>query len=602
MVAHALDLSDGVLAVVERARDAAGTLVVQQVNGAFCRAFGSDFDALEGMPLVALAASDQAAQLMALTAAAARGEAHRTELVCVRPNGSRLWLGLTLMPASRPAYPDNLFVMLARDITKPRQAAEQQNAVQKLLANVFSVAEAGLAIVGQDGRFLMTNAFHDRLLGYDPGSLAGRPTIDHVASDCRDVLRKASAQQLIDLRRYTLELTVLGSDGSHIPVTMVSALVSQNETDRFRVVTINPRGPAVRPAAPLHVHLAGKIRMISLDDVKAAMGDRWDGMVERVMESAERIVARQMVQGDTYFRTKDHGFVVCFASSSEEEATFRAAATAREIRHRLIGAGEDPETVEVSAVVAPLPAPAGTGSQRHAVIESRLAKLELEVCADVAPPAGADGFLLERVIGKEHGPVLGYFARAVWPPRDRGNGIAALGPDRFTADLAALHFAEKVALERLGGGNEALFLEIDFDCFFSRQKTQSVIDICHKYAPAARERIVLLLAGLTESVAQSRVLDSVQRLRPFCRAVGFVIDVPELPATETIATVGTFVLLNAHVWDRSKAVGQARITRLAAGLHARKSSLIVRGVVAAGARDVLRDCGVNLFAVGAGQI
>jgi PAS domain S-box-containing protein len=597
MVEEALDQSNGVLAVVERAAEAGGDLIVRQVNGAFCRAFGVEATALEGQSLAALTAPEEAAKLQALAQAAARGEAHRTELLCLRPAGTRLWLGLTLMPAGRPGERNRLFVMLARDITQQRHEAEQQNAVQRLLATVFSVAEAGLSIVGLDGRFLMTNAYHDRLFGYEPGSLAGKPTLGYLAPESRELVQRAREQQAGDQQRYSLEASVLAADGSAMPVSMTAALVSISDKERYRVVTVMPRQPAALKAAlPLRVHLTGKIRLVSLEDVRTALGDRWDTMVERVMESAERIVARMMVQGDTYFRTKDFGFVVCFASSSEEEATFRAAAIAREIRHRLIGAGEDPEVVEVSAVITAVPA-SQIGESGNASLDRRLADVERQVRAEPNPPPGANGFVFERVIGREKGAVLGYFVRALWPPRGQGPGIAAMGPERSGADLAALRFAANLALERLGEGNEVLFAELDFDCFFNRKKTEALLSVCQNFTPAARERLVLLLSGISESVAQSRVLDSVQRLRPCVRAVGFVLEAPELPATQAIATVSTFVLLNAHVWERSRALAQARITRLAAGLHARKSSLVVRGVENPAGRELLRDCGVSLFAV-----
>jgi PAS domain S-box-containing protein len=594
MVAHALDLSGGVLAIVERAAEA-DRLIVRQVNGAFCRAFGAEAAALEGQPFAALAAPEEGAKLQALAAAAARGEAHRSELACVRPNGSRLWLGLHLMPADPASHQARLFVMLARDITAPRREAEQQNAVQRLLATVFAAAETGLAIVGQDGRFLMTNAAHDRMLGYEPGALAGRPSADFLAPESREAVRLARAQQLVDAKRYAVDASLLAADGTHVPVMLVSGVVSPSDRERYRVVTVIPRGPAQRPAAPLQVHLTGKIRLITLEDVKATLGDRWESMVERVMDSAERIVARQMAPGDTFFRTKDHGFVVCYPSASEEEATFRAAALAREIRHRLIGTGEDPETVEVSAVVAAVPVPAGPGGPGNAALDRSMAEVEQQLRAEARLPPGARGFVFERVIGREQGPLLGHYVRAQWPGRGAG-GITALPPDRLEADLATLRFAERVAVERSSGG-EALFVEIDFDCFFSRQKTLSLLDVCQGLSPDARGRVVLLMGGMTENVASSRVLDSVQRLRPFCRAVGFVLDAPDLRTTDVLVTAGTFVLLNAHAWDRTPALANARITKLAAGLHARKSSLMARGVDIPAAREALRDCGVNLFVV-----
>ena len=59
MVAQALDTSEGVLAVVRRAADAAGTLLLAQVNGAFCRAFAADAAALEGQPFGAFTAPEE---------------------------------------------------------------------------------------------------------------------------------------------------------------------------------------------------------------------------------------------------------------------------------------------------------------------------------------------------------------------------------------------------------------------------------------------------------------------------------------------------------------------------------------------------------------
>ena len=601
MVAHALDLSDGVLAVVGYA---AGALTVRQVNGAFARAFAADAAALEGQTLAALADPEEAGKIAALTDAAARGEAFRTDLVFRRPGGGRLWLGLHLMPVPRPAAPATLFVMLARDITAPRHEAERRNAVQRLLASVFAVAEAGLVIVGHDGRFLMTNAFHDRLLGHEPGTLVGRPTLECVAPESRDALRQARVQQAADFRRFSLDLLLLAADGGRVPVTLVSAVVAEQEFERFRVVTVIPRGPAPQIAGPLRVQLNGKIRLISLADVKAALGARWDGMVARVMESAEHIVARQMVQGDSFFRTKDHGFVVCFPTATEDEANFRAAAIAREVRQRLIGAGEDPETVEVSATVAPVPVPPNGEAPAPAVAEQRMAEIEQRLRAEARPPPGAAGFGFERVIGRETGPVLGHLVRALWPPAsaqaERAGGSNALPADRAEADLAALRFAAHLAQDRLAAGSEALFLEIDFDCFFSRRKTQALVDLLRGLDAPVRERMVLLMAGLTDSVAPSRVIESVQRVRPACRAVGFVIDTPDLPAAEALVSGGTFVLLNAHAWERTRAVALARIGKLAAGLHARKNALMMRGVESVSGRDALRDCGVSFFVVAGG--
>ena len=86
--------------------------------------------------------------------------------------------------------------------------------------------------------------------------------------------------------------------------------------------------------------------------------------------------------------------------------------------------------------------------------------------------------------------------------------------------------------------------------------------------------------------------------RAYCRAVGLALESPELRSSDALATVETFVLLKTHAWDRGTTVAHARITKLAAGLHARKSSLMARGADSASERETLRGCGVNLFMVG----
>jgi len=595
-VSHALYYSDVVLAVIEQGAD--GTLIVQQVNAGFARAFGASVKELEGQPFASMAVPDQAEKLASLGAAASRGESLRTEIACVRPNGERMWLGLTMWPASRPAYPDNLFVIMARDITRQMQDSERRNAVQQLLATVFAAAEAALAIVGTDGRVLMTNACCDRLLGFPPNALVGRLIVELAAADDQAALTAARDQQSADKRRFSIELSLTREDQAHLPVTMVWAFVARGENELCRVVTIIQRGAAARPPDAPRTQVGGKIRLVSLEEIKMLLGEKWESTVERVMTAADGIVGRMMLPGDSYFRSKDLGFVFSFANDSEEQATIRAAAIAKEIRHALIKAGEDPAGVEVSAMVAPLPRLPGKATYDRAMLESRVNEHELMLMAIPVPPVGTKDLILERVIGKEASPPFGYFARPIWPPLKRGDGtVASLSVQRFRADLAALASIEKVALEQMEGGTEKLFVEIDFDCFFSRERTVTITDMLQKFAQPAKERAVIMLANIIPGVAMSRVLDSVQRLKPFCRAVGSVIDTPDLPAAETTATFGTFVLFNSHAWDRSKTVLLSRTTKLCAGLNARKTALIVRGVTTAANRDALRECGVKLFSV-----
>ena len=60
-----------------------------------------------------------------------------------------------------------------------------QDAIQHLLAKVFSSVDAAVLIISGAGRIVMTNRACDLLLGYAPNALVGRASIEMVASDAR---------------------------------------------------------------------------------------------------------------------------------------------------------------------------------------------------------------------------------------------------------------------------------------------------------------------------------------------------------------------------------------------------------------------------------
>ena len=71
---------------------------------------------------------------------------------------------------------------------------------------------------------------------------------------------------------------------------------------------------------PSTVHVAGKIRLVGLDEVKEALGARWAAVAARAMASAEHVIRRHCGPRDTWSRTADGGFLICFADATEEEA------------------------------------------------------------------------------------------------------------------------------------------------------------------------------------------------------------------------------------------------------------------------------------------
>lgn len=134
--------------------------------------------------------------------------------------------------------------------------------------------------------------------------------------------------------------------------------VAEHGADRFRIVILNPRiGNALR--------VAGNIRLSGLEDVRRDMGTGWAAMVERAMDAAAHVIHRSLTPGDTYSRTDDSDFLICFTGAAEEEARFRAAMNARDIRARLMGDGANVASSPVTALVATIDA---TGTEEHELL------------------------------------------------------------------------------------------------------------------------------------------------------------------------------------------------------------------------------------------
>ena len=265
------------------------------------------------------------------------------------------WFGFHLMQVRGP--PPAHFVVLGRDITESLQARQQQAAIQGLLAKVFLCVQAPVAIVSENGIIQMSNPALEELLGYPAGGLVGKRAIDCNAPGDRPAAVAARQRQTEDGHDYSLPTRLSRADGTELPVVLTSITVQREDLRRFRIITVLPR-PSEPPAT---VHVAGKIRLIGLDEVKEALGSRWAAVAARAMASAEHVIRRRCGPHDTLFAYSGRRLPDLLRRTTEEEAGFRAAALAREIRTRLVGDGETEATANVSAIAAAVDVPYSRG-------------------------------------------------------------------------------------------------------------------------------------------------------------------------------------------------------------------------------------------------
>jgi PAS domain S-box-containing protein len=601
MLYNALDLSDDIVLILEQSDDNGEDLVIASANDAFCRTTGQTHAELIGKPFAALiaAGSDPSHWAEIMRAAGLRSSV-RTELLCMRKNGSPFWFGLHVMPACTPS--SKCFVVLGRDITESMQARQQQAAVQGLLAKVFQRVNAPVAIVSEAGIIQMSNPAMDELLGYPPGRLVGKSSMDCVRPDHRSALITAREKQHQDGRDYTLATYLLRADGLAVPVELSSAIVQREDLRQFRIVTVFRRQEAAST-----VHVAGKIRLIGLEEVKQALGPRWTDVAARATATAEHVVKRRCGSRDTYSRTSDGGLLICFAEGTEEEAAFRAAAMAREIRNRLIGEGATEASANVSAVTAAVEVPHVPGQSPDMLatviaerLNSRLAQIEAKARETLRQAVNTATCQLEAVRSRRSRDIIAYVARL---PRQQEESILAAYSSLPMQDRQEFDFdrlvlgvaADAIVTELARGESQLVLVNVDFEVFLHRQRTERYVAACQALDNRLRERLILVLTGIPHGFPSSRMLDCVMRLRPFCHSVGFQSDSMEAPPIDQSLLGTAMVVLAADGRSLLDAAQLAKLAKLVDGLHAHHARVMVRHVDSWKDATLLARVGVDLL-------
>jgi PAS domain S-box-containing protein len=608
MLYDALDQSDDIVVILERIGDDAGHLVVTSVNDAFCRATGYDHAELIGRSLASLSAENADGSCgAAIVQAANEFSSYRSELLCARKQGAPFWFGLHLMPVHGSVPPT--FIMLGRNITDSLQARQQQAAIQGLLAKVFLCVETPVAIVSDSGSIQMTNPALDRLLGYPAGALIGKGAGNLTALAARDATIAARDRQLADGKDYTIQSALLHADGSEIPVDLTSTIVQREDLRRFRIVTCHPSAQQSAPCTPTTVRVAGKIRLIGIDDVKEALGSRWAAVAARAMASAEHVVRRRCGTLDTYSRTADGGFLICFADATEEEAAFRAAAMAREIRTRLVGEGETDATATVSAIAAAvhLPDVPGRPADMLAAIigerlNSRLAQIEARARETLRQAVQTTSCRLEPVRSRRTREIVAHFARLPQEIEQRILAAYSTLPmnerQDFDFDRLVLGVAAEQAIAGIAEGGSALILvNVDIEVFLIRRRSERYVAACQALDPRLRERLVLVLSGMPSGFPKSRVMECAMRLRPFCHGVGFQSDGMDAPTVEFSLLGSAIVVLQDDGRTVSIPKEQETLGKLIDNLHAYRARVLVRHVRSWDAARPLAKLGVDLVAI-----
>ncbi len=474
--------------------------------------------------------------------------------------------------------------VLDRNLNRTKQEAEQEKSIQGLLATVFKVVGAPVAIITTDGRTVLCNPSFEQLVGRRPGSLVGRP-FEHllIAQDRTGFLAKAAQTGNTGQgcgRPFATDL--LRGDGSRVAGMVALTSAPQVELRQFRVVTFTASVEGER------LQIASKLRFIRLDDLRALLGDDWDALASLAMETAEQVIRRHLTPSDSLRCTADLGFVLAFGSATELQANERCAVLTKEIIDALTGAGEDATTMEMSSVTAAVPADAAS-----TVVERSLDSLD-EGERPARRPVVLAGCSLETMQGCQRGQLVGYFVDA-----DAATARMAGLPLQSNYDELAFQGVIGQSEQLETSSREQVFMRVSFLSFDTKPATERLLDRLQSLDSRIRSRLGIILSDVPKSTHVSRVQDAMARLQPFCSTLGLGLSDMDIPSYDLSFLPSPIVTVDSRVLGETLPV--VRLGRLALGLHLKRARLLVRHVGSAKDARQLRAEGVDYITTAYGS-
>lgn len=579
-MARALDASTSFAAVLCRPTPGQGWRVREATPG-FWRAIGR-----APMPQAELAVEALLADGVADDMLHALDERRELagELPFAAPDGRRLWFGVNLLPSAADSV-----VLFGRDVTAQRTERLERRASEELLVAVFLRVDAAVAIVDAGSILLMANPPMEALFGFPPGGIVGSVTLDRIDPADRAAIVSARDRQLRDGTPYSLSITCLRRDGSPFAVTWSSRVAQARDHSRFRIITVRPREAAPLPAGP-PVLVAGKIQLIGLDAIRASLGERWGSLAERAMASAEHVLARRLGASDTFSRTTDCGFVVCFHDTTEEEAGFRAAAIAGEIRTRLLGA----ETAAaVSVVVAQEDAALPQALEQR--LEARRCALQDRARGILAQATTELRCEAHKVISRSGKPSNLVSLALLDDVRRQLLAAAAMLPEAEAPPLSAMSLTaaiERAGEEMLGGSREHFIVELGPDLLLQRGR-EAMLAVARRVEAGLRRRLILLLPPEPPGLLSDIVRD--------LRDIGFdpAWTIEELPLSprHPAAQQRSMVAADAAFLTRSLQGGEDALPALLSALKRTGGILWACDVRDRETANALRMLGVGLMSL-----
>lgn len=581
-VAAALE-EDGLALALLRCRDRS----IIGMNGVLARLSGHSEALLldQGLGCLNGAATDPAAKA-SLDAAIGAGTKLQSEICWSRADGTAFWFGFSVVPAGAIDDLGAAVVLIGHDTTERRRASRQEAMTQAVLASVFRRLDVPAAVFRPDDRLLVANAAFAELMGYTLRELNGMHIGRLISERSVAEARRSWLAQRQPGESCRMSLLVRRKDGAEAEVKLTAAVIEQESAVGCRVVTLLPDGKLVNDIRMPRESVVGRVRLVQLEPLKKAFGERWANVAPRLMMLSEAVIKRRLDRNDVFARTEDGGFAIWFAHGSETENADRIAAITREIRVKLLGEFEGDTAPDVTGLVATVPTddlshppqPAELAATLMDRFEARRSVLRGQVLGELQQALASPAIMHERLAANGGtGTELVWFDLAVVLRRrlDGARAIVEEGdaavPDPEFVLLAAV--AEQALSAVAGGRRSPHLFPVSYGALAEMARRRRFVASCRALPQAVRDVVTPVLDGIPSGIHPTRLLQLGQELAPLFAAVGLAAEAPSLP--QMLPGVGPFSLV---VFEPGalKGVPDSNLGKLFGEARARRLKVAVR--------------------------
>jgi PAS domain S-box-containing protein len=596
--------------------------IIQYVNMTASRVSGHPVQDLIGSPLSTLYTPEIFPRILdQLRETAESRQPWQHDTQTLGRDGRDVWLQINTVPIADTNGRLTNFVRIGRDISVRKKLEQERETTQRLLASVFGVIDQALGVVDDKGHFAMVNTAVTRQFGWSVFDLIGKPFTTMIEEASRKWLtRQLAAREEVE-QTCRVPTQLLHRDGTIAQGEIVSTIIMQPDGRVYRVITFKEKPAGAVPAAvPIQAAvqrlldrfgspaaiIAGKLQLVGLADVRAALGDRWREVQANVFTLAERILRRHLGPNDVCHRTSDDGFLVCFAELSEAEAQAKAHQIADEIRSTLTGVAPEMASAGVEGFAAKVSIETSESGSDESIIqalEDRLGRerrrLEGGALENLRSGLASAQILFQRVRTETNQVAPFTMARMPKPLEAALDTLRALGRADFGLEAELLLLtgaAERLLTELTSNRTDLIVVPVRMSTLVQRREAERWLQIARSMAQPGKRRLLIEITGLARETARTRMTDMVMTISSLCRSVAFELPAADpgfvagLPTAVALATIPLPRLSNEDGTGYLAAAG-----KLLKALHNRNSRLLVKDIGTPSQAMSLAKAGVSLL-------